>query len=54
MELVLDDGVVFLDEPTAGLDVSSALSLIRVLKRYIPVVQSMVNFTFYYSLTQGK
>ncbi|XP_065906221.1 broad substrate specificity ATP-binding cassette transporter ABCG2-like isoform X2 [Dysidea avara] len=33
MELVLDDGVVFLDEPTAGLDVSSALSLIRVLKR---------------------
>ncbi|XP_065906226.1 broad substrate specificity ATP-binding cassette transporter ABCG2-like [Dysidea avara] len=33
MELVLDDGVVFLDEPTAGLDASSALSLITVLKK---------------------
>ena len=35
MELIVSSEVVFLDEPTTGLDISAAISLIRLLKEYV-------------------
>ena len=34
MELIIAPGILFLDEPTTGLDASTATSVIRLLKEY--------------------
>ena len=35
MELIIASGILFLDEPTKGLDASTAISVIRLLKGYV-------------------
>ena len=34
MELIIAPGIVFLDEPTTGLDASTATSVMKLLKEY--------------------
>jgi len=35
MELIISPGIIFLDEPTTGLDAGTAVSVIRLLKEYV-------------------
>ena len=42
MELIIAPGILFLDEPTTGLDASTATSVIRLLKEYDPVTLILV------------
>ena len=35
MELIIEPQVLFLDEPTTGLDAYTAVSVVRLLKRYV-------------------
>ena len=35
MELVIEPQVLFLDEPTTGLDAYTAVSIVKLLKKYI-------------------
>ena len=37
MELIISPGIVFLDEPTTGLDAGTAVSVVRLLKEYVEV-----------------
>ena len=33
MELVISDGILFLDEPTTGLEIPNAIAVMRTLKK---------------------
>ena len=35
MELIISPDIIFLDEPTTGLDATTAVSVTRLLKEYI-------------------
>ena len=35
MELITSPSIVFLDEPTTGLDAATAVSVIKLLKKYV-------------------
>ena len=35
MELIISPGIIFLDEPTTGLDAGTAVSVVRLLKEYV-------------------
>ena len=35
MELIISPDIVFLDEPTTGLDATTAVSVIRLMKEYV-------------------
>ena len=38
MELVISDGILFLDEPTDGLDEPSSIAIVRTLKKLVLIV----------------
>ena len=38
MELVISDGILFLDEPTDGLDEPSSIAIVRTLKKSVVIV----------------
>ena len=42
--MIVSSEILFLDEPTTGLDITAAISLIRLLKEY---VHSYVTFAMY-------
>ena len=50
MELIISPGIIFLDEPTTGLDATTAVSVVQLLKKY--VVQNGVEY-MYFNI-QGK
>ena len=50
MELIISPGIIFLDEPTTGLDATTAVSVVKLLKKY--VVQNGVEY-MYFNI-QGK
>jgi len=35
MELIIEPQVLFLDEPTTGLDAYTAVSVVKLLKKYV-------------------
>ena len=38
MELIISPGIIFLDEPTTGLDATTAVSVVKLLKEYAHAV----------------
>ena len=46
MELIISPDIIFLDEPTTGLDATTAVSVIKLLKEYV------VNDYFYTCATK--
>ena len=46
MELIISPDIIFLDEPTTGLDATTAVSVIKLLKEYV------VNDDFYTRATK--
>ena len=46
MELIISPGMVFLDEPTTGLDSATATSVVNLLKEYAYVSIIMCNYHF--------
>ena len=50
MELIISPGIIFLDEPTTGLDATTAVSVVKLLKRY--VVQNDIEYMYF--KIQGK
>ena len=51
MELVVGNRILFLDEPTTGLDVCSALSMIKLLKKYVSMcVLSQYSYNELYNM----
>ena len=37
MELIISPDIIFLDEPTTGLDATTAVSVIKLLKEYVHI-----------------
>jgi len=35
MELIISPGIIFLDEPTTGLDATTAVSVVKLLKKFV-------------------
>ena len=50
MELIISPGIIFLDEPTTGLDATTAVSVVKLLKKY--VVQNSIEYMYF--IIQGK
>ena len=48
MELIIEPQILFLDEPTTGLDASTAVSVVQLLKKY-DLLHS-VHLNYMYSL----
>ena len=38
MELIISPGIIFLDEPTTGLDATTAVSVVKLLKKLLYVI----------------
>ena len=56
MELIISPDIIFLDEPTTGLDATTAVSVIRLLKEYVHICVSckkQYKIIFYYSLSHS-
>jgi len=48
MELITSPDFLFLDEPTTGLDASTASSVMMVLKRLVPdLIKEEFNFAYF-------
>jgi len=64
MELVISDGILFLDEPTDGLDAPSSIAIVRTLKKLVVIVvlsvlvqfksshPIIISYTLMWSITQ--
>jgi len=35
MELIISPGIIFLDKPTTGLDATTAVSVVKLLKKFV-------------------
>ena len=42
MELIIEPQVLFLDEPTSGLDAYTAVSVVKLLKQYVPSIYMLL------------
>ena len=42
MELIISPDIIFLDEPTTGLDAATAISVIKLLKEYVHTRRDLV------------
>jgi len=54
MELIIAPGILFLDEPTTGLDASTARSVMKLLYEYAIGLSVLLVYNEYYSFRLSK
>ena len=47
MELIIEPQVLFLDEPTTGLDAHTAISVVQLLKRWVHSEMAFIGFVYF-------
>ena len=54
MELIISPGILYLDEPTTGLDASTANKVLSLLRRYLPMSLKPQNTAQHRGTTLGQ